>query len=67
MLLVELATDPEMKAVVITGAGSVFSAGFDLSEFERAVGDVAFGNELWASSDRFTQGCWILGRRLRGR
>jgi enoyl-CoA hydratase/carnithine racemase len=49
----ELAIDPEMKAVVITGAGSVFSAGFDLSEFERAVGDVAFGNELWASSDRF--------------
>jgi len=49
----ELATDPDVKAVVITGAGSVFSAGFDLSEFERASGDDAFGRELWASSDRY--------------
>jgi enoyl-CoA hydratase/carnithine racemase len=49
----ELATDSEMKAVVITGAGSVFSAGFDLTEFERAVGDLEFGRELWASSDRY--------------
>ncbi len=49
----ELATDSEIKAVVITGAGSVFSAGFDLSEFERAAGDEAFGRELWASSDRY--------------
>ena len=48
-----LATDSEMKAVVITGAGSVFSAGFDLTEFERAVGDVEFSRELWASSDRY--------------
>jgi enoyl-CoA hydratase len=48
-----LAPDPEIKAVVITGAGSVFSAGFDLSEFERAAGDDAFGRELWASSDRY--------------
>jgi enoyl-CoA hydratase/carnithine racemase len=31
----------------------VFSAGFDLSEFERAAGDDAFGRELWASSDRY--------------
>jgi enoyl-CoA hydratase/carnithine racemase len=49
----ELATDPEIKAVVITGAGTVFSAGFDLSEFDRAVGDDAFGKQLWASSDRY--------------
>ena len=49
----ELATDSEIKVVVITGAGSVFSAGFDLSEFERAAGDEAFGRELWASSDRY--------------
>lgn len=49
----ELATDSEVKAVVITGAGPVFSAGFDLSEFERAAGDEAFGRELWASSDRY--------------
>jgi enoyl-CoA hydratase/carnithine racemase len=49
----QLATESEIKAVVITGAGSVFSAGFDLSEFERAAGDTAFGRDLWASSDRY--------------
>ena len=49
----ELATDTAIKAVVITGAGPVFSAGFDLSEFQRAAGDDAFGRELWASSDRY--------------
>ncbi len=49
----ELAEDPSVKAVVVTGAGSVFSAGFDLKEFERAAGDDAFMAELWASSDRF--------------
>ena len=38
---------------MITGAGPVFSAGFDLSEFDRAAGDEAFGRELWASSDRY--------------
>jgi enoyl-CoA hydratase/carnithine racemase len=51
----QLATDSEIKAVVITGAGTVFSAGFDLSEFERAAGDDAFGKQLWASSDRYHQ------------
>jgi enoyl-CoA hydratase len=49
----ELAVDPAVKAVVITGAGPVFSAGFDLSEFEKAAGDDAFGRALWASSDRY--------------
>jgi enoyl-CoA hydratase/carnithine racemase len=48
-----LAEEPAIKAVVITGAGTVFSAGFDLSEFERAAADEAFGRELWASSDRY--------------
>jgi enoyl-CoA hydratase len=48
-----LAADPAVKAVVITGAGTVFSAGFDLSEFDRAASDDAFGRELWASSDRY--------------
>ncbi len=51
----ELANDAGVKAVVVTGAGPVFSAGFDLSEFERAAGDDAFGRELWASSDRYHQ------------
>jgi enoyl-CoA hydratase/carnithine racemase len=48
-----LAGDRSIKAVVITGAGSVFSAGFDLSEFDRAAADREFGRELWASSDRY--------------
>jgi enoyl-CoA hydratase len=49
----ELAADEQVKCVVITGAGSVFSAGFDLSEFTTAATDDAFGRELWASSDRY--------------
>jgi enoyl-CoA hydratase/carnithine racemase len=40
-----LAEDESVKVVVISGAGSVFSAGFDLSEFEEP--------EVWPSSDRF--------------
>ena len=48
-----LASDDTTKVVVITGAGPVFSAGFDLSEFTRAGTDEAFGHELWASSDRY--------------
>ncbi len=49
----ELAADEAVKCVVITGAGSVFSAGFDLSEFPRAAEDDKFARELWASSDRY--------------
>jgi enoyl-CoA hydratase len=51
--LAELAADERLKSVVITGAGDVFSAGFDLGEFGRAADDPTFGEELWASSDRF--------------
>jgi enoyl-CoA hydratase len=49
----DLAGDPAIKAVVITGAGPVFSAGFDLSEFTKAADDDTFGRALWASSDRY--------------
>jgi enoyl-CoA hydratase len=49
----ELAADDALKVVVLTGAGNVFSAGFDLKEFERGIEDPAFGEELWASSDRY--------------
>lgn len=49
----ELGADENVKSVVITGAGDVFSAGFDLGEFGRAAEDADFGRELWASSDRF--------------
>jgi enoyl-CoA hydratase/carnithine racemase len=50
-----LGADPELKVLVITGAGPVFSAGFDLGEFETAAVDPAFSERLWASSDRYHQ------------
>ena len=49
----DLGNDPSIKAVVVTGAGAVFSAGFDLKEFDRAGADPMFAENLWASSDRF--------------
>ena len=48
-----LADDDELKVLVVTGTGSVFSSGFDLREFERAAGDPEFSTQLWASSDRY--------------
>jgi enoyl-CoA hydratase/carnithine racemase len=48
-----LAEDTAVKIVVITGAGPVFSAGFDLSEFDRGASDDAFMRQLWDSSDRY--------------
>jgi len=49
----DLADDTSVKTVVVTGAGPVFCAGFDLKEFDRAAADEGFTQELWASSDRF--------------
>jgi enoyl-CoA hydratase len=51
--LADLGADEGLKSAVLTGAGDVFSAGFDLGEFRRAAEEPAFGDELWASSDRF--------------
>jgi len=48
-----LAADRELKVLVITGAGPVFCAGFDLGEFDRALEEPAFSEVLWASSDRY--------------
>lgn len=48
-----LAADERVKSVVVTGAGDVFSAGFDLGEFQNAFDDRSFADLLWASSDRF--------------
>ncbi len=44
-----LATDESLSVIVIDSVGPVFSAGFDLSEFE----DPSIQDELWASSDRW--------------
>ena len=49
-----LAADEGVKVVVVTGAGDVFSAGFDLREFEQP----ELAKELWASSDRFHR-AWL--------
>ena len=46
-----LAADDSTRAVVLTGDGPVFSAGFDLTEFQEP--DAEFQRRLWASSDRF--------------
>jgi enoyl-CoA hydratase/carnithine racemase len=47
-----LAADDGVKVVIVTGAGDVFSAGFDLKEFDH-LDDEAFAGRLWASSDRW--------------
>jgi enoyl-CoA hydratase len=44
-----LAADERCRTLIITGAGEVFSAGFDLEEFARP----ELADELWASSDRW--------------
>lgn len=44
-----LGGDEAVKTVVVTGAGDVFSAGFDLKEFEQP----ERADELWKSSDRW--------------
>ncbi|MDZ7732873.1 MAG: enoyl-CoA hydratase/isomerase family protein [Acidimicrobiia bacterium] len=51
-----LAGDESVSAVVLTGRGDTFTAGFDLDEFDR-LDDEVFAAELWASSDRFHRVC----------
>ena len=47
-----LDADDSVKVVVVTGAGVVFSAGFDLGEFD-GLSDPAYAATLWASADRW--------------
>lgn len=49
-----LSWDPDVRAVVLTGAGSVFCAGADLKEREGFVGN----RELYAEYYRDTQACF---------
>jgi len=49
----KLSGNDNVKVVIITGAGDVFSAGFDLKEFEKGMKDKDFNDMLWSSSDRF--------------
>jgi enoyl-CoA hydratase len=44
-----LANDEQLRVLVVTGQGDVFSAGFDLEEFQQPERT----DELWASSDRW--------------
>jgi enoyl-CoA hydratase/carnithine racemase len=50
-LLGPMAADEALKALIITGSGGSFSAGFDLREF--AVTDPGHQERLWRSSDLF--------------
>jgi enoyl-CoA hydratase/carnithine racemase len=45
--------DETLRCLILTGTGSAFSAGFDLSEFQVASSDPDFRKQLWASSDRY--------------
>src|SRR5215469_15045991 len=48
-----LAREESLSVLVVTGTGPVFSAGFDLKEFDRAAEDAAFETALWESSNRW--------------
>lgn len=50
-----LAADDAVKVVVLTGEGTAFCAGFDLTEFDQAFAEPTFAERLWASSDRYHQ------------
>ena len=53
LALTELAACSDVKVVVITGASDIFSAGFDMKEFQQGMADKELNAKIWASSDRF--------------
>ena len=50
-LLGRLSDDRSVKALVITGSGGNFTAGFDMREFD--ITEPGHQRRLWESSDRF--------------
>ncbi|HEY6098941.1 MAG TPA: enoyl-CoA hydratase/isomerase family protein [Anaeromyxobacter sp.] len=52
--LATLRDDPEAGAVVLTGSGAAFSAGFDLEEFQKP----ELFDELFESSARYHRDVW---------
>jgi enoyl-CoA hydratase len=54
-VLAELGADEGVRALVVTGAGTAFSAGFDLGEFGPALEDPELAEALWSSSDEWHQ------------
>ena len=53
-LLGEWCDDPEVRIVILTGAGKAFCAGFDLDEF----GQTGRANEIYRSSARYHRSVW---------
>jgi enoyl-CoA hydratase len=51
-----LAGDEAVKVAIVTGAGDVFCAGFDLGEFQR-MDEPDIAERLWPSSDRYHRSC----------
>ena len=66
----ELAADPEVRAVVVTGAGRAFAAGADIAEMQRmtALEAEAFsrlGHDTFAGFEALPVGEQVLPRRRR--